>query len=226
MDFDKCRMELDRLAAMDRERAGPPSPRQIIAARKIDPGAWSEAADEHVGWCSRHGLLNSTTHFGALYLLRRRLSLLQAADLLRALDRHAAGMPDLPPLDARALARRLEKRWWDLCLADRRRHIPKKPVDVVFLLYSMDGIPEPKAEMDEDGRIMLTWSERGRTAALSVDLDGRTSLILSSEWAGPTPLDFGTWKTGAKRLMAAATDWVHHDGPCPRQPPRDLARAA
>jgi hypothetical protein len=213
---DERRHEIERLVRLRRERLGPPSPRQMLTARTIDPSAWSDHAEEHVAYCGRHGLLSSQTHFGAQYIVMRRLALIKAAEVLRAIDRQAAGLPDLEPLDARAVSDRLRKKAFEMHFAARPRGVHTKADGAVFFLNGCDGIPAPSETMHDDGRVTLTWSERGRTARLNVDVTGAMTMTLEPAVVGPVAMTFRSWTREDDGILSAVTDWVHHDGPVPR----------
>jgi hypothetical protein len=219
---DDTRHECERLVLMGRETFGPPSPRQMLVARTLDPGSWSDHAQEQVDWSVRHGRTHWSDNFGAQFLILRRLALMRATEILRRLDRQAAGRRELPTLDALALGRTLEKRMTAIRTTDHRRQVSHKAVRIVSFLRIADGVPAPKATMGEDGSVSLVWSERGRSARVSIDAEGAVLLSLSA-WDGDrVPLDPMSWSERPWRLIATATDWVHYDGPLPDPHERNI----
>ena len=210
--FDAVRFELERLIRIGRETLGPPSPRQLLTARMLDPAAWSVNAEEHIAWCMHHGLTSSTSHFGGQYLISRRIALIKAAELLRRLDRQATGMPDLEPFDPRAMSARLEKQAFEISRTDRRRHVTHKAARAVFSLKDAQGVPEPTPAMAEDGSVTLTWSEGGRSAIVSIDVEGNATMSIPGSDTSPLPLVFDLWRGDGARRIVAVTDWIHFDG--------------
>ncbi len=100
MDFEERRDEFRRLKEMGVPEVDEPTPRQMLVARHLRPHLWNEHAEEHVSWVRRHRLTNQDTYFGAQILVLRRLMLMKAAEMLRRIDRDAAGLPDLGHFDA------------------------------------------------------------------------------------------------------------------------------
>lgn len=212
---DHKRQELDRLLAMGRAAPENPSPRQLLAARMIDPASWMENAEEHIAWVTRHRMTGHGNYFGTMHIQNRRLALIQADLLLRALDRQAAGKSELMPFDARALSKRLVARCFELHMhrRDPRHHVSNKAADAVFFMRAADGVPAPSAELADDGAVTLAWSEDDRTAIIQVDVHGEMTLHLAD--AAPIGICFKGWRSDAPRTLAAVTDWVHHGGPMP-----------
>lgn len=223
---DEKRFELQRLQRMGRKAPETPTPRQMIVARTIDPSPWSEHAQEQIDWCARHGLTSSSTHFGAQFILMRRLSLIQADLLLRDLDREANGRTVIPPFDARAVSKRLEKQWWDMHRATHGVHLSKKAVDRVFFMRSTDGLTSPDAILAQDGSVELAWNEEGRRATVCIDINGDAILRIGEEDGSYASLDFLSWHSNAPRLLAEAVDWVHHQGQRPTFIDEDKDKAA
>lgn len=209
------RHEFERLVRMGRETFGPPSPRQMLVARTIDPSAWSVNAQEHVGWAIRHGRTGRNENIGAQFLMQRRLALMQATELLRRLDRQAAGMRELPTFDAVALSNDLGGEAMKLRTADPGIAVSHHAARAVMFLKQLDGIPAPIARMAKDGSVTLEWSEGNRRATISIDAQGRMELSLSAPNAPAVEIDPITWDDAPWRLVTAATDWVHYDGPLP-----------
>lgn len=210
MDSDARRYELERLVAMGFAHASDPSPRLEMTARMLEPSAWTDHAQEQIDWCTRHRMTGSPTHFGTMHMNDRRLALIRAELLLRALDRQAAGLPDLAPLDAGALSKRLGERWWEISRQDPRRHVSKKAADAVFFMKKVDGVPAPDAVMADDGSVTLTWSEDDRSAVMRIDLQGGMTMSIGS--GPPEAISFQEWKTDAPRRIAEATSWIYFEG--------------
>lgn len=214
--FSENRFELDRLIRMGRETLGPPTPRQLLTARTLDPTAWSDHAEEHIAWCMTYGLTSSTSHFGAQYLVRRRIAAIRAAELLRRLDRQATGLPDLEPFDPQAMSTRLEKQAFALHCADHRRTVSHKAAKAVFFMKDLRGVPSPTSTMDENGSVTLAWTEDDRSATVSIDVDGAMTLSVPGCGHGPIPISFDTWRdVDGTRRITAVTDWIHFGGARP-----------
>lgn len=212
---DATRHEFERLVRMGRETFGPPSPRQMLVARTIDPSAWSANAQEHVDWAIRYGRTGRSENIGAQFLILRRLALMQATELLRRLDRQAGGLRELPTLDAVALSSDLGGDAMNLRMADPRCGVSHHAARAVMFLKQLDGIPAPVARMAKDGSVTLEWSEGDRCATISVDTQGAMELSLSAPDAPAVEINPMTWDETPWRLVTAATDWVHYDGPLP-----------
>lgn len=223
---DNRQHEIERLVRLGRERAGPPSPRQMLTAMTIDPGAWSDHAEEHIEYCRKHRLLGCHTHFGTQYVVKRRLALIKAAEVLRTIDRQAAGRPHLKPLDARAASTRLQKRAFELHLVALPKGLHTRASDAVFFLNKCDGVPAPNEKMHDDGRITLTWQERDRAARLDIDVAGEMTMTLEPNVAGPIAMNFQLWDSEDGGVLATITDWVHHDGPVPILSINQIKKAA
>lgn len=210
--YDEERFEIERLVLLGREKPGPPSRMQGMIARTLNPNAWSDHAEEQIGWCDRNGLARSPTHFGAQHLISRRLALIKADDVMRALDREGRGLPALKPMDARELSKRLKAWLTSNRPKDPRKYVSWKPADQVFLMYCCDGIPEPESEIGETGEVTLTWSEGGRTARLVIDPE-RTLTLSIEPSLGPTETIFlDSYRPAGRLRLGMATDWIYHGG--------------
>lgn len=216
MTTDERRWELDRLVKMGREPYGPPSPRQTVVAKTLDPWAWSDNAQEQIDYCSKHGLITSTTHFGAQYVVMRRLSLIKAAEVLRALDRQLAGLPELRRLDAQGVQKRLDAKAFDIYRKTVPRRAMSKAGYAASFMRSSNGLPAPKEKVGPEGEATLIWKERERTATLFIDLDGAMTMTLDPPVAAPMAMTFRGFDGTDDATLAAVTDWVHNDGPPPR----------
>ena len=231
MKDDDTRREVERLVSMGYVIPENPTPREMLAARMIDPHAWAAHAQEHVDWCKKHNLLSSPTHFGASVMKDRHLALLQAKEMLRHLDRHATGKPDLERFDARAASKVLEAEWWEITYANnakhgsQRIHITKKAVDAVFQMHRFDGIPSPQSKLENDGSVTLTWSEDDRTACIRIDQDGQSTMTIGEDYAAA--IDLNVWQSPSHDpLVLAMTDWVHFEGPHPGDLLTEIYKAA
>jgi hypothetical protein len=213
--YEQEQFEIQRLVLLGRERPGPPSRIQGIIARTINPSAWSDHSDEQIGWCDRYGRTKSQTHFGAQYLISRRLSLIKADDVMRALGREAKGLPALRRLDARELSKRLKAWLTTNRPSDPRRYVSWKPADHVFLMYCCDGIPEPAGEIGETGEVTLTWTEGSRTARLVIDLELKLTLSLEPSCKPPEVIFLESHRPGGRLRLGTATDWIYHGGAHP-----------
>ena len=209
MSFDDQRRELERLLAMGRPLITKPSKRHLVVAKQLHPTAWSAGAEEHIAWGKRYKVAESTQYFSGQYLLIRKLALIQADNLLRLLDRQAAGKRDLDLLDAQALSKALEKICWDFHMADTRRGTSIAAARAVFFLKSVNGIPSPEAKVTENGEITLTWTEDDRQAIIAIDRRGNMTLALSPFAAAPLPITFKSYRNDADAQLAAVTDWIY-----------------
>jgi len=226
MTTEERRWELKRQIRMGREPHGPPSPRQTLVARTLDPSAWGRDSQEQIDYCSKHGLLASTTHFGAQYVVMRRLSLIKAAEVLRALDRQQAGLPELGRLDARGVEKRLDAKAFEIYRTRMPRAAMSKAGYAASFMRSSDGLPAPRERTGPRGEATLTWKERGRTAELFIDVDGAMTMTLDPPVAPPMAMTFKGFDGRDDARLAVITDWIHHDGPPPRADAEPFRAAA
>ncbi len=218
--FDEVRFEHERIVRNGRNPCGPPTRRQLLVARQIDPSAWSQHAEEHVSWAMRYGQTGSLSNFGGRYLVQRDVALANAFELLQRLDRQNHGLPDLEPFDARAMSTRLKKRVFELSRRHHTRYASHRAAEAVFFMKEVDGIPMPAPAMARDGSVVLTWAEEDRRAVVSIDVEGGMSLRIGNRSNDPIGITFSLWDGDGARRLIAATDWVHFRGRHP-EPPQD-----
>ena len=214
MLYDEKKNELDRLTSIGLETYGPETPRELLTAKMIAPQAWSDNAQAHIDYCHKQYLLQSSTHQGAIFLSRRRLAVIHAKQLLKNLDRQAAGKKDLKPLSAMSLSNKLQDDLFKRYTKGKiRQHPSDKGANAVFFLKCSDGIPEPKANLDDDGAVVLTWQEEQRKVVIEADTYGRTTITIGDQKS--QQIEFKEWDNKADRLLVSATNWVYFGGACP-----------
>lgn len=220
MRFDDNRFEYERLLAMGRTAPKRPSKRLLLVARQLHPYAWSAGADEHIAWGKGYGIVEDTSRFCGQFMLIRRLSLIQAADMLKLLDRLDAGKPELKLFDARDISKKLDKEAWARAPFDPRDRFDHKPSREVFFFKACDGIPEPITELAKDGRVALTWTEDDRTAVVTISGD---KTVLATTVSKDIELNLHGYKSDMPLIMTQVTDWIYFGGPTPKF---DIAIAA
>lgn len=218
MTNDEVHHELERLAAMGREAPEEPTDRHLLVAKLLSPSAWSASAEEHIAWCRSNNLIGSPSYFGAQHLAARKLALLRATEIIRRLERHDAGLPDLEAFDARSMSEDLRKEQFELYRAKHPRdHVYHEPAGQVFFLKTVDGIPKPASRMAPDGEVTLTWREDDREAHLHITRDKAVTMTIGTQGGEPIALDVHRWRDRrTPMLIAAVTDWIHFSGPDPR----------
>jgi hypothetical protein len=220
MDFEERRDEYRRLREMGVREVDEPTSRQMLVARAMRPHLWSEHAEEHVSWVRRHRQTGHDTYFGTQILLLRRLMLMKAADMLRRLDREAAGLPDLGHFDAAEVRDRLRAEVRALPPRPSGSRIGDRAADAVFGMHALDGIAAPVASVANDGVVTLTWSEGGRTARLVLDMDQRATLATVQDGDERRHLvDHAPRWSDDGATLYGAVEWVHHGGARPSSPP-------
>ena len=184
MKEDDIRHEVDRLRAQGRILLGPPTARQDLLARMIDPGAWTPGAQEHVHWAARHGRMDPGLSFGGQYVGRRTIAMAGAARMIEALDRQARGEPEQGVLDVRTLSDDLRKAGDH----DGQYRLPRtRAIMGLAMNHRLTGLPMPEVDDAADG-ITLTWTRRhGR---VSLRFDGDREVTGSME---PPRPDFEPW---------------------------------
>lgn len=219
MNHDDTCHELERLAAMGRQAPENPTDRELLVARILAPWAWSSHAQEQIDWCRKNGLAGSPSHFGAHHLAARRLAVLRAQEIIRRLERHDAGLPDLEAFDAHAMSADLGKEQFQLHLNRAPRdYVSHQPAKEVFFLKMVDGIPRPSTRMDPTGAVTLTWREEDREAQVHIACDKTTTMTIGAQGGDPILLDMHAWRASrTPTLIAATTDWIYFGGPYPHR---------
>lgn len=184
MNADEIRSMVETIKAQGRSLMGPPTPRQDLLARMIDPGAWSTGAQEHVDWAARHNRLDPSLSFGGQYVGRRLIAMAEAQRMVDALDRQARGEPEDEYIDVRTLGDRLRKEGEH----DGQYRLPRtRAINGMMMNYRLNGLRMPEV-VDDDECITLTWTLQHGRASMRFDGDGKVTGELS-----PFRPDFEPW---------------------------------
>lgn len=214
--FEEQRDEFRRLKAMGIPEIDEPTPRQMLVARQMRPHLWNDHAEEHVSWVVRHRLTGQDTYFGTQILILRRLMLMKAAEMLRRLDRDAAGLPDLGHFDSAEVCAGLRAEVMTMPAVREGARICDRAADEVFGMHALDGIADPAATIADDGVVTLTWREDDRAGHLVIETDRRVTLTTTGDGderrhlAGRLP----DWSHDGA-VLHGIVEWVHHGGPRP-----------
>ncbi|MAM83291.1 MAG: hypothetical protein CL472_01245 [Acidobacteria bacterium] len=216
--------ELERLLALGHTIPKNPTSRELLIASLLDPSAWSVTSSEHIEWCRKNSLLHSYSHFGARFMRDRQLSLIKAIQMIRHLERHDAGKPEIKPFNAREASNALRKLMEEVRLENEKKrpadrvNITFKPVDSVRLMSCLNDIPAPAMEVFPNGNVELTWSEDGKSVRMMIENLGELTLKVTPGPNDPFPICLDSWKKDTDiPLILALTDWVYFNEPYPIQ---------
>lgn len=199
MDADDIAGELKRLRARGQELTGPPTARQDLLARLLEPHAWAPHAQEHIDWAAKYGRMSPSISFGGQFAGLRTIAQARAATILEALDRQARGEAQVVTLDIRKLTEGLQAS----SPYDRNgRTARARTITSLAALHHLDGVAMPDVEDDGD-TITMTWALRNGTASLRID--GAHTV---TAWLRPARTDFQPWRESvySQRLPALLGD--------------------
>lgn len=216
--------ELERLINLGCTIPENPTSRELLIASMLDPSAWTKTSSEHIEWCRKNSLLHSHSHFGARFMRDRQLSLIKASQMIRYLERHDAGKPEIKPFDAREASKALHELMEEARLINEKKrppdriHITFKSVRAVEFMSCLNDIPAPHMEVFPNGNIELTWSEDGKSVRMMIDNSGALTLKVTPGPDDPFPICLDSWKRDNDiPHILALTDWVYFNESYPSQ---------